>query len=116
MAIKLEFIDRVIKVSKAVACLLGGLVALYDLLSGLALLAGGLWGAYNLYFIMQLMKSLVGARKRALWTLIKFPLLYLAGYMLLKMLPALYLLAGFTICLLVLVLMALWQQFRRERA
>lgn len=68
---------------------------------GLTLFLGICWGSLNLYFIRQLLLALliekpVHILKVALLVLLKFPLLYYAGYLILqfKMVSPGYLLIG----------------------
>lgn len=79
----------------------------------LAVLSGGVWGIVNLLFLSAIVRSVIrvgGVEKTPLIraALIKFPLLYLAGYALLQVeaFGPVYLLAGFTTCLAVIGLKA----------
>jgi hypothetical protein len=80
----------------------------------LAILAGAVWGSANLFFIKQLFKNwLIPGRRDFLkiWAILglKFPILYLAGFGLLKTgyLPDLDLLIGFTLIMAVIFLKGL---------
>lgn len=79
----------------------------------LAVLSGGVWGIVNLLFLSAVIRSVVrvgGVDKTMLIraALIKFPLLYGAGYALLRVeaFGPVYLLIGFTTCLAVIGLKA----------
>ena len=79
----------------------------------LALFSGGVWGLLNFIFLSGLIRSAMrpeGAdgRRVAVFALLKFPLLYAAGYFLLKVpqFGPVSLLIGFSIVLAVLVLRA----------
>ena len=68
---------------------------------GLALFLGICWGSLNLYFIRQLLMAFLLEKPRhslkiTLLVLLKFPLLYYAGYLILSLKPvsAGYLLIG----------------------
>ena len=77
----------------------------------LAVLSGGVWGMLNFIFITFLVKVTIGPEganlaRASIIALIKFPLLYLTGYFLLKVpqFEPLYLLAGFSGLLLIIIL------------
>lgn len=111
----IEFIHRVIKTSLVLAVLLFLFVTFYhrfDYASGILIGCG--WGCLNLYFLTSLITRATNPggidRKRVvLLVLVKFPLLYLSGYILLKLkyFPVTSLLAGFTIIFAVILLKAL---------
>lgn len=68
---------------------------------GIALALGTCWGAFNVYFLRQLLISFlidapVNVLKVFLLGIFKFPLLYYAGYLMLCLKPAMpvYLLIG----------------------
>lgn len=74
-------------------------------------LFGALWGCTNLFFIQELAKSLLlpGRRnylKIALFFTVKFPVLYLGGYMILALTdwPPLYSLLGFSLIFITLLI------------
>ena len=77
----------------------------------LAIFSGCVWGIVNILFITRLVKVTirpggVDGFHAIAWGILKFPLLYLAGYFLLKVpyFEPLYLLIGFTSILAVMVL------------
>ena len=79
----------------------------------LAIFSGGVWGLVNLIFLSAVVRSTIrpgGVDKGNLigFAVIKFPLLYVAGYFLLKVpqFEALNLLIGFSIILAVMILKA----------
>ena len=85
---------------------------------GLGIFAGAVWGCVNLFFIKQLVQNwlIVGSKDYLkIYTIlgIKFPLLYLAGYGLLriKYLPPLNILLGFSLIFLVIFLKGLGRLF-----
>ncbi len=80
----------------------------------LAVFSGGIWGLVNLIFLSQLIRTVIIPGKvdtgRAIGlAVIKFPLLYLAGYFLItvKQFGPLLLLAGFSVFLAVMILKVL---------
>lgn len=111
----IEFIHRVIKTSLIVAALIFLFAVFYyrfDYASGIFVGCG--WGCVNLFFLINLITettNLEGVnRKRVLLlVLLKFPLLYVSGYFLLRInyFPVTSLLVGFTLIFLVLLLKAL---------
>jgi hypothetical protein len=111
-----EFILRVIKTSLIVAAL-GFLfiTVYYNFRFGAGILVGALWGCLNLYFLTNLITEIFSPGKEVrkgkviLIVLVKFPLLYLIGYVLLiiKFFPAISLVSGFTLIFLVMFLKAL---------
>jgi len=111
-----EFIHRVIKTSLVVA-VLGFLfvTVYYNFRFGAGILAGAIWGCLNLYFLTNLITEIFSPDKEVrkgkviLIVLVKFPLLYLVGYVLLiiKYFPAVSLVSGFTLIFLVMFLKAL---------
>jgi hypothetical protein len=112
----IEFIHRVIKTSLVLAVLILLFVTVYyDFKFGAGILAGCIWGCLNLYFLTQLITQIfspgkeVKKRKVVLIAVVKFPLLYLAGFLLLKMnyFPPISLVCGFTLIFLVIFLKAL---------
>lgn len=116
---ELEFINRVIKTTLILAGV--ALIAVgfyYGLPYGLGIFAGAVWGCVNLFFLKQLVRNwlVVGPKDHLkIYTIlgIKFPLLYLAGYGLLriKYLPPLNLLLGFSLIFLVIFLKGLGRLF-----
>ncbi len=119
---ELEFINRVIKVTLILAVAV--LIAVgfyYGLPYGSGIFAGAVWGCVNLFFIKQLVQNwLISGPKDYLriYTIlgIKFPLLYLAGYGLLKIkqLPPLNLMLGFSLIFLVIFLKGLGRLFLQK--
>lgn len=111
----IEFIHRAIKTSLILAFLIFLFVTFYyrvDYASGI--LAGCGWGCLNLFFLTNLITettNLEGINKKRvlLLVLLKFPLLYLTGYFLLRInyFPVTSLLMGFTLIFAVVLLKAL---------
>lgn len=111
----IEFIHRVIKTSLILAALISLFVTFYyrfNYASGIFVGCG--WGCLNFYFLTNLITQATNPggidRKRVgLLVLVKFPLLYLSGYFLLRLkyFPVTSLLAGFTIIFAVILLKAL---------
>ncbi len=103
-AMDIRFIDRTLKTTGIVSLVVLVFGAAYfDIFDVLAVFSGMIWGIVNLYFLSLLVKSALrpeGPDKAATLTLIliKFPLLYLSGYFLIKVpeFDILLLLAGFT--------------------
>ena len=116
MIMGVEFIHRVIKTSLVLA-VLGFLfvTVYYDFKFGAGILAGTVWGCLNLLFLTRLITEVftpgeeVKKGKVIIIALVKFPLLYLCGYVLLKIdyFPAISLLSGFTLIFVVMFLKAL---------
>ncbi len=109
---ELDFIDRTLKVT-GIVLLIGLLFGLYyfGLWPALAFFSGGIWGMVNIIFLTGLVRATIrpdkaDTMKAAGLAIIKFPLLYLAGYFLLKVpqFDPLHLLAGFSLLFVVLVL------------
>ncbi len=111
----LEFINRIIRTSLIVSALIFLFVAVYGrFYFGLGLLLGTVWGSLNLFFITQTVTEAFSLKKPnkgklILILLVKFPLLYSAGYVLLriKYFPVESLLVGFTMIFLITFLKAL---------
>lgn len=110
--LELDLVERTIKTTGVVllVCLPFGLYYL-GVYPTLAVFSGGVWGIVNFIFLSAVIRSAIrpeGAdgRRLVLFALIKFPLLYLSGYFLLKvpMFNPLHLLIGFSITLAVMVL------------
>ena len=111
----IEFIHRVIKTSLIFSFLIFLFVIFYyrfNYASGIFM--GCLWGCVNLFFLTNLITettNLEGINKKRvlLLVLLKFPLLYLSGYFLLRInyFPVTSLLAGFTLIFVVILLKAL---------
>jgi hypothetical protein len=113
----LEFIHRIIRTSLIVSALAFLFVAVYrNFPFGLGLFLGTAWGCLNLFFITQLVVEAFSLKKPSkvklsLILLVKFPLLYFAGYILLRLkyFPVESLLIGFTLIFLITFLKALGQ-------
>lgn len=111
----LEFISRIIKTTLVLALLVALFGSVYyDFRESVGVLAGAIWGTLNLFFIKTLVTEVISlgkTRKKVAYSMaaIKFPVLYLAGYLLLDLgyfSPA-SLLAGFSLIFLVAVLKVL---------
>jgi hypothetical protein len=111
-----EFIHRVIKTSLVLAVLGFLFVTVYhDFRFGAGILAGAIWGCLNLLFLTHLVTEVFSPGKEVrkgkviIIALVKFPLLYLCGYLLLRIdyFPPISLLSGFTLIFLVMLLKAL---------
>lgn len=116
---EVEFIDRILKSTLLVAVLLFVfLTYFFTLQMGVGVLVGAIWGCANFYMIKEVLKKLIfpGVRSalQIIFVLIvKFPLLYLAGYGLL-MIPyfkPLYLIIGFSLFFPLILLNSI---FRRK--
>jgi hypothetical protein len=113
----LEFINRIIRTSLIVSALTFLFVAVYrNFPFGLGMFLGTAWGCLNLFFITQLVVEAFSLKKPnkgklTLILLVKFPLLYYAGYILLRLryLPVESLLIGFTLIFAITFLKALGQ-------
>jgi hypothetical protein len=111
----IEFINRVIKTSLVVSVIIFVCVTFYyDFKFGSGILVGTGWSCLNLYFLANLIKEALNPQKPkktkvTLIILVKFPLLYLLGYLILRLnyFPVLSLLSGFTLIFLVIFLKAL---------
>ncbi len=111
----LEFLDRVRRTS----IFLGSIAALFaaaymDALTAGAWILGFAWSLVNIYFIAGLVKKLLSRRhenlfKAFLLLAAKFPVLYMAGFILLKteVFPIPALLAGFFWPFFVIIMKAL---------
>jgi len=110
-----ELIDRTLRTTAIVLSVFFPFGIYYlGLYPSLAVLSGGVWGMLNFIFITFLVKNTLvpeGANlvRVSIIALIKFPLLYLTGYFLLKIphFEPLYLLAGFSGLLLIVILKVL---------
>jgi hypothetical protein len=111
----IEFIYRTIKTSLILVLILFLFVSVYyNFKFALGIFVGCVWGCLNLYFLSNLIVETiklekVNRKKILLIVLMKFPLLYLLGYLLLKVkyFSAIALLAGFTLIFVVIALKAL---------
>lgn len=107
---KSKFIDHVIVGTitlAALLCLTGGN-------KGVAILVGAIWGAANLFILKHLIPKLLTPGKKDVAKIVslaslKCPLLYAAGYALLRVpkLPASYLLLGFSLIFVMMVLIGM---------
>ena len=111
----LDFIQRTLRTSGVVLliCLVFGYYY-YGLWPALGFFSGGVWGMVNLLLITSLVKLTIppeGADVTAalITGLVKFPLLYVSGYFLLKVeqFEPLHLLYGFSLILVIIVLKAM---------
>jgi hypothetical protein len=111
----IEFIYRIMRTSLIVAVISFLFISVYyNFPFGLGLFLGTTWGCLNLFFITQLIIEAVSLKKPSkgkiiLILLVKFPLLYFAGYILLwlKYFPAESLIIGFTLIFAVTFLKAI---------
>lgn len=111
----LDFIDRSLKTSGIVLLIFLPFGVYYmGIYPSLAVFSGGVWGILNLIFISALVRSTIRAegvnQSRALGlALFKFPLLYVAGYFLLKVpqFDPMFLLIGFSSLFVIVLLKAL---------
>jgi len=111
----LDFINRIIRTS----LLLGALIFIfgsyyYDWQYSLGIFAGLLWGSANLWFIRQFVVGYITNKERkpgnlAIIAIFKFPVLYLAGFLLLwlDIFPVFSFVIGFSLIFVVIVLKAL---------
>jgi F-type H+-transporting ATPase subunit a len=110
----LEFLARVRRTSIGLGALAALLAATYrGPAAGIAVLLGGAWCLVNLFLLEKLVVALTGAERgtlpstrRAAWSIGGMGALFAAGALMLVMLPAIWLLAGFWIPFGVIVLKA----------
>jgi hypothetical protein len=110
-----EYVVRIVKTTAAVAAVAALFCATYfSPAAGLGLAAGAAWGCLNLLATGYVVRTLLSAEKpgklRVLkLSLVKFPLLYGAGFLLLRarVFPPESLVSGFSLVLLVIFLKAL---------
>ena len=111
-----EFIHRVIRTSLVLAALGFLFVTVYyDFEFGGGILAGAIWGCLNLLFLTRLITEIfspgqeIRKGKIILIAVVKFPLLYAAGFLLLKItyFPPVSLVIGFSLLFLVMFLKAM---------
>jgi hypothetical protein len=115
----LDFIARTLKTAAAVLLIFIPFgIYYFKFWPSLAIFSGGIWSILNLMFIRALVVATIrpgGVDKiRALGLgLVKFPLLYVSGYFLLRVeqFEALHLLIGFSVPLAIIVLKALGRAF-----
>ncbi|UCD64904.1 MAG: hypothetical protein JSW34_05595 [Candidatus Zixiibacteriota bacterium] len=111
---ELDFVARTLRITGVVLLIsLPFGIYYFGIWPALAFFSGGIWGMVNLIFLSSLIRTAIrpgGAdTTRAVgFAVIKFPLLYLAGYALLKVprFEPLHLLAGFSVLFLVMLLKA----------
>ena len=111
----LEFITRIIKTTSVVALMVALFGSVYyDWQPSLGFLAGATWGLLNLYLIKSLVTEAITTGKPRKWVaigigVVKFPVLYFAGYLLLDLgyFSPVSLLAGFSLLFVVAVLKVL---------
>ncbi len=109
------FIDRTIRTSGLVL-LIAFVFGMYSfgVWESLAFFSGGIWGVVNMMFLKDLIREAftageINTSSVALTALVKFPLLFVAGYFLvtIEMFDIKILVAGFSLILVVMVLKAL---------
>jgi hypothetical protein len=121
MAIRLKTIEEIIYLTLFIAliCLAGGALT-HHVKQAVALFAGALFASANLFFLkyfihnLLLQKEQIG--KLMLLLMIKFPLLYLSGYGLMKIkyFSKLYLLVGFTLQFAVMFILAVFGALKKH--
>jgi len=108
----LDFIQRTLRTT-GVVLLVGFVFGIYyfGFWPALGFLSGGIWGMVNIFFITGLVRASIRPEgvdviRTAGLAVVKFPLLYLAGYFLLKVprFEPLQLLVGFSLLFAVMVL------------
>lgn len=114
----LEFIGRVIKTSLVISVLIlifGSFY--YDWCYSLGIAIGLVFNCVNIWLIMELVKHTITPNERnpvaiLAFSAVKFPILYLAGYLILKwdIVPVTSLLIGFTLLFGIIVLKVLGRQ------
>jgi F-type H+-transporting ATPase subunit a len=115
MAMDLKLIQNILKITISLAVL--GFVfvwANFNFFDGLSLGMGALWSCVNLYFIEQLIKNILIQDERSPLRLLKFiglkfPVLYLTGFLLLKVFSPIYLLIGFSLLILSVFSCTIWR-------
>lgn len=111
----LEFLDRTLRTTGVVLLIFLPFGLYYlGVWPSLAVFSGGVWGLLNLIFVSALIRATlrpgeVDKVKALGLAVIKFPLLYGAGYFLTRVtqFDPLYLLAGFTSLFVIIVLRAI---------
>jgi len=110
--LSLDFVDRTIKTT-GIVLLIVFIFGIYyfGVYSSLAIFSGGVWALINLIFLTILIKAAIkpgeiDKMKVAGLALVKFPLLYVSGYFLLKVevFKVEHLVIGFSIPLAVIIL------------
>lgn len=109
MVVKSNFIDQVIIGTLILAAPLG----IFCGREGQAICAGALWGSANLYILKHLVLSMLATGKKDyikifMLFMLKCPLLYAGGYVLLKVpsLSPIYLFIGFSLLFVMMALRA----------
>lgn len=116
-----NFISYVIKVTLLLAIAATMITGLYAGFSeAMGILLGSFWGMANLYFIkISLEKWLVSGTRDHLvlfaFLQLKFPLLYLAGYGLLKVFSPLYLIAGSSLIFLAIFFLGIYKAMTQTK-
>jgi hypothetical protein len=114
-SLELDFIDRTLRTTGLIllAFLPFG-IYYFGFYSALAVFSGGVWGIINFIFLSSLVRTAIhpgeiDKLKVAGLALVKFPLLYVSGYFLLKVpqFEPLHLVIGFSLLLAVMVLKVL---------
>ncbi|MBA2368747.1 MAG: hypothetical protein H0V82_06960 [Candidatus Protochlamydia sp.] len=111
---------NIITLSLAIsACLI--VWCLYSLSVGLSIFMGAMWGCLNFYFLKKLFEEyLKGADRDFLqcfaWLGIKFPLLYLSGFALLKLnfFSSLGLAGGFSLIFIAIFLLGITRLVKKQ--
>jgi CHASE2 domain-containing sensor protein len=117
----LEFLHRVLRATSVVGILAFAFVAVYyNLNFAWGLLVGCAWGIGNFWALTRIITAVVrpgevDRRRVLILAAIKFPVLYVAGYFILRSdwFPPISLLVGFTILFVVIVLKAAGRMFLR---
>ncbi len=115
----LEFIKRVQQSTAVVGVLAFAFVSMYhDLAFGLGILIGCFWGIANLWSLTRILTAVltpdaINRRNAYIFAAIKFPVLYVLGYLALRSdyFPPISLIAGFSLLFLVVLLKALGRVF-----
>jgi len=110
-----EYVVRIVKTTAAVAVVAALFCVTYvSPAAGVGLLAGAAWGCLNLLATGHVVRALVAAEKPGklrvlMLSFVKFPLLYGAGFLLLRVgiFPPESLVSGFSLVLLIIFLKAL---------
>jgi len=111
----LTFINRVIKSTLILGALIFIFGSVYfDWLYSLGIFVGSIWGCANLWFIKQFVVGYVtpgqrDAKKLAILAVIKFPVLYIVGFLILRLawFPVSAFVIGFSLVFAVILLKAL---------
>lgn len=116
-----NFVATVIKTTISLTIIASLSIGIYAGFSdGLAVFFGASWGMANLYFIkISLEKWLVPENRDHLMLFaflqLKFPLLYLAGYGLLKLFSPLYLVVGSSLIFLALFILGIYRAMNQTK-